>query len=139
MSRNQASIKTLKRCLKVIKKAKEKSSCLVFRPVGKDMKLFVFADAGFCNLPDKMSSTAGFVISLIGEKGSCILDWGSSKIKRKVSSTLEAEVLALKEALNNSIYLGSLLTEFVHNDFVQNKIPIVAFSDNKPTTERTIN
>ena len=62
VSKNQASIKTLKRCLKVIKKAKEKSSRLVFRPIGEDMKLFVFADAGFCNLPDKMSSTAGFVI-----------------------------------------------------------------------------
>ena len=68
VSRNQASINTLKRCLKVIKKAKEKSSSLVFRPTGEDIKLYVFADAGFCNLPDKMSNTAGFVIILVGEK-----------------------------------------------------------------------
>ena len=72
VSRNQASIKTLKRCLKVVKKAKERSSILVFRPNGEDIKLHVFADDGFCNLPDKLSSTAGFVILLVGEKGSCI-------------------------------------------------------------------
>ena len=135
VSRNNASTKTLKRCLKVIKKAKERSSYLVFTSTGGDLMLQVYADAGFCNLPDKMSSTAGFVILLVGEKGSCLLDWGSSKIKRKVSSTLEAEVLALKEALNNAIYLGSLLTEFKYNDFVKNQIPIVAFTDNKPTEQ----
>ena len=103
--------------------------------MGKDPILHVFADAGFCNLPDGMSSTAGFVILLVGNNGHCILDWGSSKIKRKVSSTLEAEILALKESLDNAIYLGSLLTEFMFNDFTLNRIPIIAFTDNKPAEQ----
>ena len=52
VSRNQASTKTLKKCLKVIRKAKERSSYLLFRPIGKSIALNDFADAGFCNLPD---------------------------------------------------------------------------------------
>ena len=135
VSRNHASMKTLKRCIKVIKKTKEQSSKLVFRPIGEQIALHVYADAGFCNLPDNVSSTAGFMIMVVGEKGNCLLDWGLSKIKRKVSSTLEAEVLALKEALNNSIYLGSLMTEFLCNEFAQNKVSIIGFTDNRPTEQ----
>ena len=77
--RNQATTRTLKRCAKVIKKAKQHTSQILFRPVGKDPILHVFADAGFCNLPDGMSSTAGFVILLVGNNGHCILDWGLNK------------------------------------------------------------
>lgn len=135
VSRNNASMRTLKRCAKVVQKAKQRTSQIKFRPVGDGLSLHVFADAGFCNLPDGMSSTAGFVILLVGENDQCILDWGSSKIKRKVSSTLEAEILALKESLNNAIYLGSLLTEFMFDDFVENRFPIFAFTDNKPTEQ----
>lgn len=135
VSRNNASTRTIKRCAKVVQKAKQRTSQIKFRPDCEGQSLQVFADAGFCNLPDGMSSTAGFVIFLVGENDRCILDWGSSKIKRKVSSTLEAEILALKEALNNAIYLGSLLTEFIFNDFVKNRFQIFAFTDNKPVEQ----
>lgn len=61
-----------------------------------------------------------------------MIDWGSRKIKRKVSSTLEAECLSLKETINNAIYIGCLLSEFWFDDFRNNRIPIQVFTDNKP-------
>ena len=135
VARNNATIGTLKRCAKVMRKAKEKSSQILFRPIGESCVLHVYADASFCNLPDGVSSTQGFIILLVGNKDRCIIAWGSSKIKRKVACTLEAETLALKEALNNALYLGSLITEFMFNDFQQNKVPIIGFIDNKPTEQ----
>jgi len=135
VARNNANVGTLKRCAKIVQKAKERSSQIIFRPIGEGYTLHVNADAAFCNLPDKVSSTQGFIILLVGSKDRCIIDWGSSKIKRKVGSTLEAETLALKEALNNAIYLGCLLTEFIFNVVHENKVPIVDFIDNKPTEQ----
>ena len=132
VERNKATLATLKRARKVVKKLKSCSSFLNVKPVGQNVKLCVFPDAGFCNLSDGVSSTQGFVIILEGSKNSTLLDWGSRKIKRKVSSTLEAEALALKEAINNAIYIGCLMSEFVYDDFTKNKIPIHVFTDNKP-------
>ena len=71
-----------------------------------------------------MSSTQGQVILLRGHKQCCVLDWSSVKIKRKVSSTLEAEALSLKGALDNAIYIGSLLSEFISGDFKESKLKL---------------
>ena len=108
---------------------------MIFKPIGNVISLQAFSDASFCNLPDGKSSTCCFVIVLKGTEGSRILDWNSTKIQRKVSSTLEAESLSLKEALSNAIYLGSFLSELLFDDFKQNRISIEAFTDNKPTEQ----
>ena len=55
------------------------------KAIGQNPKLCVYPDAGFCNLPDRISSTQGFVIILEGSDNT--IDWGSKKIKRKVAST----------------------------------------------------
>ena len=65
----------------------------------------VYSDASFCNLRDGMSSTQDQVILLRGHKQCCVLEWSSVKIKRKVSSILEAEALSLKRILDNAITL----------------------------------
>ena len=135
VERNRATIQTLKRANKVARKVFQKKSELFFRSVGHKYKLIVYSDAGFCNLPDGVSSTEGYIILLSGENGSCLLDWASLKIKRKVSSTIEAEVLALKDALNNAIYIGSLISEFEFGDFSVNRVPIDAYIDNKPAEQ----
>ena len=135
IERNSATIATLKRAKKVIKKLKQRESQITFRPIGNIIKIQVFADASHANLPDGMSSTCGYFIILEGEKGRRIIDWNSTKIQRKVSSTLEAEALSLKEALSNAIYLGSFLTELMFGDFNINKFPIEAFTDNRPTEQ----
>ena len=135
IERNNASVSTLKRANKVTKKVKESPSKYVIEPIGEIRSLNVFADASFANLPDGKSSTCGFVILLEGSEGSRVIDWNSLKIKRKVSSTLEAEALSMKEALNNTIYLGSFISELLFDDFRVNKIPIEGFTDNQPTEQ----
>ena len=127
----------MKRAKKVIKKVKEGGSKILFKPIGEIVSLKVYTDASHANLPDGKSSACGYVIILQGTLGERILDWSSTKIQRVVSSTLEAEALALKEGLNDAIYLGCLLTEFFYNDFNTNRIKIEAFIDNEPT-ERSI-
>jgi len=52
-------------------------------------------------------------------------------MKRKLSSTLEAEALSLKDTINNGIYIGCLLSEFLHDEFAKNRIPIEMYTDNK--------
>ena len=137
IEKNNATVSTLKRAKKVIKKVKDTSSEILFQPIGQVVGLKVYTDASFCNLPDGKSSAGGYVIILQGSEGERILDWSSTKIQRVVSSTLEAEALALKEGLNAAIYLGSLLSEFYYDDFKINKIKIEAFIDNEPC-ERSI-
>ena len=108
VEQNKASIGTLKRANKVVRKIKMRESEIFFPQIGELGKLDVNSDASFCNLPDGISSIKGKVILLRGHKHYCVLDWSSVKIKRKVSSTLEAEVLLLKGALENAIYIDSL-------------------------------
>ena len=135
IERNNATVTTLKRANKVIKKLKEGESKMVIEPIGQIVSLDVYADASFCNLPDGKSSTCGFAIFLHGTKSSRIIDWNSTKIQRVVSSTLEAEALSMKEALNNAVYLGSFLSELLYDDFKTNMIPIEGFTDNRPTDQ----
>ena len=96
VERNKAFIGTLKRTTKVVRKIKMRESEIFFSEIGKLEKLEVYSDAGFCFLPDGISSTQGQGILLRGHKQCCVLDLSSVKIKRKVSSTLEAEALSLK-------------------------------------------
>ena len=56
----------------------------------------MYGDASFGNLPDGVSSAQGCIVLLTGNRYSFSpLDWTSKKIRRKVSSTLEAETLAI--------------------------------------------
>ena len=135
VERNKASKGTLKRANKVARKIKMRESEIFFPEIGELEKLEVYSDAGFCNLSDGLSSTQGQVILLRGHKQCCVLDWSSVKIKRKVSSTLEAEALSLKGALDNAIYIGSLLSEFISGDFKENKLKVEAFTNNKPVEQ----
>ena len=135
VERNKASIGTLKRADKVVRKIKMRESAIFFPETGKPEKLEVYSDAGFCNLPDGISSTQGQVILLRGHKQCCVLDWSSAKIKRKASSLLQAEAISLKGVLDNAIYIGSLLSEFISGDFKENKLKVEAFTDNKPVKQ----
>ena len=59
IERNRATITTLKRAKKVIKKLKWSQSEIMLKPVGDSIKLKAYPDAGFCNLSDGTSSTQG--------------------------------------------------------------------------------
>ena len=65
----------------------------------------------------------------------CPLSWISNKIRRKVSSTLSAETLALNDALDDAVYLKHLISEIYHDSVRESKISIFAYVDNKSLDE----
>ena len=69
-----------------------------------ELKLTVFSDASYDNLPDGESSRMGFLIFLSvgfnpGKVSPCFpLSWTACQVQRKVSSTFAAETLFLLAA-----------------------------------------
>ena len=135
VSRNQPKVETMKRANKVVRKLKNNDGTIVFKKIDvfENLQLIVYADASFANLPDGVSSTAAYLVLLKSKNSSncCVIDWCSTKIKRIVDNTLEAEAVSMRNALGNATYLGHLITEFYANDCQSNIIPILAFSDNQ--------
>ena len=96
----------------------------------------MYCDASWGNLPDGVSSARGHIILLKGlEQRCCPIAWTSRKIKRHVPSTLAGEALAMCDALDGAIYLGSIMTELYCNNHHVNELPVVAYTDNKSLHE----
>ena len=134
MSRQHPTVEQILRANKAVRQAKRAKMGTCFPKLGSfsDWQMDVFCDASWGNLPDGVSSAQGHVIFLTGqEQRSCPLSWTSNKIKRKVSSTLAAETLAMHDALDEAIYLGSLISEIYCNSYAVNKIPITVYTDNR--------
>ena len=78
---------------------------------GDVLYITVFVDASKGILPDGESSAMGYVIFLTngrkeGGKSPCVpISWCSSKIRRVVNSTFEAETLALSDALDQALII----------------------------------
>ena len=92
---------------KVVRKLKGSDSYVSYKHLGtiERLKIVVFCDASWANLPDGVSSAGGYVILLMGDDSKCCpLDWSSTKIKRVVHSTLSAEALAMLESVDNSVF-----------------------------------
>ena len=96
----------------------------------KKVKMVVFADASFGNLDNKINSSRGYVIFLsTGTEAGC-LTWAANKASRVVSSTLEAETLALFDGLNHAELLRGIVAELMFgSDSEEHLISIVAFTD----------
>ena len=65
----------------------------------------------------------------------CPLSWISNKVRRKVCSTLSAEILALNDALDDAVYLKHLISEIYHGSVRESKISILAYIDNNSSDE----
>ena len=101
----------------------------------ESLNLKIYSDASWGNLPDGTSSAQGHVIFLCGEDDKCCpLSWTSNKIKRKVSSTLAAETLALHDACDEAVYLNAILSETLF-DSRDPKLRMSAAIDNKSLHE----
>ena len=97
-----------------------------------NIKILVFADASYKNLPDNKSQGGHIILLTDGEKV-CPLVWKSIKIKRVVRSTISAETLAMADACDTAIYLRYLVAELFPGE-----IPIVCISDNKSLVESSL-
>ena len=91
---------------KILRKLKNDSRVIRFVPLQdiKDWKLVVYSDASFVK-KDGRESQEGHLIFLVDKKGnSNILRWCSKKISRVVHSTISAEVIAAKNAMETTYY-----------------------------------
>ena len=133
---NKATVKDLSKANKMFRKMKFDRVKLIYQKVGRiqDIKITLFTDASFGNLPDGMSSAGGHIIFLSTgyEPGvpspCCPITWLSGKLKRKVTNTMEAETLALREGLEEAIVVQSKMAEMLN--CAPKNIRIEAFTDN---------
>lgn len=98
MAKHHPTVEQLVRANKAIRQAKRVQVDTLFPKLCsfRQLKMNVFCDASWGNLPDGVSSAQGHAIFLAGQEQKCCpLSWTSNKIKRKVSSTLAAESLCM--------------------------------------------
>ena len=124
----KANQSDLFQCLKSVKRCKKdvvvnKFSCL---KLDSNIRIILFSDASFANLPDRVSSSLGYIIFIVDCEDRCAaISWKSNKIKRICRSTLAAETMALIEGLEECLYLKSVMEELGFN------FPITALVDSK--------
>ena len=128
---NASSSPSLKQLIvanKTVKDMKSTNLSIKFSVLhGDHIKLLVFSDASFANLPSGGSQGA-FVIFLADLHGnSNIISWQSRKVKRVCKSTLSAECLAAVEAVGAAIFLKQLISDCE----CWKEISIVLICDNK--------
>ena len=112
---NKATQHELNRSVKCLEKLKmEEEQCKVKIPRLGGMKgwiLKVFSDASWGNRADGVNSTSGHVVFLTDKEESTPVSWESGKIHRVVNSTIAAEALAAKKAMEDAVYLREIIKE----------------------------
>ena len=126
-------VEDLTRANKLVHMLKADASRILFPVLSavEELQIDVYCDASWGNLGDG-SSAEGYVILLSGpNKQCCPIFWSNNKIFRKVQSTLSAETLSAYDAVDEAIYIGHMLTELYYDDYFQNKIPVIVYTDNQ--------
>ena len=91
------------------------------------MKLLVFTDASYANLPSGGSQGA-YVIFLSDCHGNAnIVSWQSRKVRRICNSTLSSECLAAVEAVGSAVFIKQLIVEMK----CWKSVDILVLCDNK--------
>ena len=128
-----ATLRDMKHAIKTMKKLKLDGTSMKFPNLGPEEQwsLVAHGDAGYKSLPDKLSSCGGYVILLHNEERdiSCVISWSSKKLKRVVSSSTAAEALASNEALDELVYIKTVLCELL-GDKMKN-VPLHLTTDSK--------
>ena len=90
------------------------------------LKMVVFADASYANLPDG-GSQGGHMIYLADKHNRAVpLAWSSKRIRRIVRSTLSAETLSAVDSLDSAYLIMKILGEVIGKT-----VSIDLFTDNK--------
>ena len=131
MAKKDPKIDNIHKANKAIRQAKRKSNILYSRLGEKeDLQILVYSDAAWGNLPDGTSSGQGHIIFINNNDKCCPISWTSNKIKRKVSSSLSAETLALHDALDEAVYINAIISETLF-DTNKGQLKIIAKTDNQ--------
>ena len=98
----------------------------------EDLELHVYSDAAYANQDlDRVRSTVGIIIFLVGPGGSAPILWRSRAIRRVCKSVKTAETFALEEALDTAINLSRQINQMVTGNKEEKGIPVRAFTDSK--------
>ena len=131
---NKATVKDVKAMAKMINHVRNEDLTMRFKRIGGERWfLTVFADASLGGLPDTVSSAFGYIILLSdgyspGKRGNCcVLSWKANKLPRTVTSTFEAETLALSEALDRAVVIRQQILAMMN--MPEELLKIEAFSD----------
>jgi hypothetical protein len=133
MKFKKAVVNDLNKAMKALRHLKNGKSEIIFPCLENysHWTLVVFSDAAHANLCDGISSMMGYIVFLVGKNSKCCpLSWNGCKIKRVVRSTLAAETLSLQMALEDAIYLKTMIHELITIE-----VPIVGFVDNRSLFE----
>lgn len=128
---NKATVQTIHEANRIVCKLKSKKVVLIFQHLGSDsaLRMIVFSDASFGNLPDG-GTQGGHLIILMGENGKFSpLAWQSKRVKRVVRSTLAGETLAMSDGIDNAIFLSTLFSELTVGN-VEHPTTIICVTDN---------
>ena len=103
-----------------------------------------YTDAAFANLPGGGSQGA-FIIFLMDSSGKrCPIFWQTRKLRRIVKSTLSAEIMALLEGAEASVYIVKIIGSIILkpglkvNCYVDNKSLVDALSSTKRVEDRRL-
>ena len=129
----KATVSDMRLAAKIIRKAKCESSQMTFPNLGPIEKWTIqaYGDGAFKSMPDKVSSCGEQVILIVNKEKhmGCVVNWRSRKLRRVVSSSTAAEVLAVNDALDEAVYLKAVLSELF--GCLASVIPIELFTDSR--------
>ena len=110
MAASSPTVKDWQTANRMVKELKMNDVKIIYKRLRRDKwYISVFTDASVGKLPDGHSSAAGIIIFLSNgyrpreKRDCCVLSWRSSKVRRVVSSSYNAKVLALSEGLEEAI------------------------------------
>ena len=127
---SQPTLEDLKKANKAITRLAATPIKVLFPRLTGRIRVEVYSDAAFRNLPDQISSGRGHIVFLANEKNRAApLGWNSNKVKRVVGSTIAAEGLSLQMAIAHAFFLRAVLAEITDVDMF--KIPIRAYVDSR--------
>ena len=110
---SKANVEDIHILNKVIRKAKTYDVSLPFRRLSNLDRLIIecYSDASFGNLLNG-GSQGGYVIYISDVYDvRNVVSWQSRRIKRVVKSTLAAETMALLEAAEAGVYIGTMISQ----------------------------
>ena len=121
-------LEDLKKANKAITRLTSSPTKVLFPKIAGGLRMVVYSDAAFQNLPDQISSGRGHIVMLAGSGGRAApLGWTSNKVRRVVHSTVAAEALSLQMALSHAVFLRAVLAETLGVDELA--IPIYSYID----------
>ena len=117
---------------KLLQKARANKCEIKFSNLGReeDWRIITYTDASFANLCNGTASCIGYVVFLVGKNNNCsVLVWRSGKAKRICKSTESAEMMALVEGIEESIYVKTVITSIL--SISKTMLPITCITDHR--------